>query len=297
MNLRLLYILVGCLLLAACQPSPGPSTPTPMMLPTVTSVQTGPPGLTATAPVAGAATATQRPPTPVVPATKTIEVAVPFDVVLVEDSSLRAKLGQVSGPGAVVDGTQALFEHGTMLWRKDLRQIYVFFDGGKWQSYPDTWEPSQPLVESVLNPPPGLFQPVRGFGKLWLQNMEVREKVGWARGEEQAVSTTWQQFQGGTLVWRGGNSIRALFTDNVWGDFSLPVRPAPRPTPLPAPTQSPTAAVLWAPATIPPAPIELSPTSVPATVAPPEPTGPGPGYPGPAETAPLPSLPTPEGYP
>lgn len=41
-------------------------------------------------------------------------------------------------------------------------------------------------------PPAGLYQPIRGFGKLWRTNPHVRDGLGWAIAPEQGFHTQWQ---------------------------------------------------------------------------------------------------------
>lgn len=303
MNLRLVWVLVACLFTTACRPGPGPVTATPTTPPTETAVPTRQVELAVTSAITSAATVTRRPPT--VPAPRAFEISAPFAGTVAENPPLQTKSGQPTGPGITVDGTQAQFEHGAMLWRKDTRQIFVFIEGGKWLSFPDTWETTLPLLDPVLTPPAGLFQPVRGFGKVWIQNKEIKEKMGWAREQEQAVSTTWQPFQNGLLVWRGGNSIRVLFSDNTWGDIPLSTRTAPGPSPMPAPiqvqstaTSLPTIPIPVQTAAGPSIPAATAPatTGLP-TLAPPGPTAPTSGYPHPAESPSPAPAPTTSGYP
>gem|GEM_PF-4661870 len=302
MNLRFVWVLVACLFTTACRPGPGPATATPTTPFIETTVPTRQVELTVTSAITGAATVTRRPPT--ASAARAFEISAPFAGTVADHPPLQTKLGQPTGPGIRVDGTQALFEHGAMLWRKDTRQIFVFIEGGKWQSFPDTWESTMPLLDPVLTPPAGLFQPVRGFGRVWMHNTEIKEKVGWAREQEQAISTTWQPFQNGLLVWRGGNSIRALFSDNTWGDIPLSTRTVPGPSPMPAPIQAQSTATSTQTIPFPvqtatgpsssnrPAPTA---TEIP-TLAPPGPSAPSPGYPQPAESPPA-VAPTTSGYP
>ena len=81
------------------------------------------------------------------------------------------------------------FEHGQMIWRKDLSVIYALQSGpgpgrrpgGRWAEYPDTWREGLPESDPALQPPAGLRQPVRGFGKVW------REQLGGPAGGRQAA--------------------------------------------------------------------------------------------------------------
>ena len=61
------------------------------------------------------------------------------------------------------------------------RLIYVFFDDGTFQQFDDTWHDGDP-PNGNMSPPPGLFEPQRGFGKVWREGTgaRVRERLGWA---------------------------------------------------------------------------------------------------------------------
>ena len=58
--------------------------------------------------------------------------------------------------------------------------IYVIYNDGEWVTFPDTWDASQPSSDPNLVPPERLFQPVDSIGKVWRENSEVRQLLGWA---------------------------------------------------------------------------------------------------------------------
>ncbi|MGD2079328.1 MAG: hypothetical protein PVH18_13170, partial [Chloroflexota bacterium] len=76
------------------------------------------------------------------------------------------------------------FEGGVMIWLEATGSIIVFFEDGRWQRFEDTWAEGQPENDPAMTPPEGLFQPIRGFGKLWREQPQVREALGWALGVE-----------------------------------------------------------------------------------------------------------------
>ncbi|MFN2189329.1 MAG: hypothetical protein ACK2T3_11230, partial [Candidatus Promineifilaceae bacterium] len=39
----------------------------------------------------------------------------------------------------------------------------------------------------------GMYQPVRGFGKLWREHPEVQERLGWALSRELGFDSTYQK--------------------------------------------------------------------------------------------------------
>jgi hypothetical protein len=72
------------------------------------------------------------------------------------------------------------------------KTILVFYNDGRFEKYPDTWTESEPDRDPSIVPPAGLYQPIRGFGKLWRTNAAVRDRLGWATAPEQGFHTLWQ---------------------------------------------------------------------------------------------------------
>lgn len=79
---------------------------------------------------------------------------------------------------------EQVFEKGRMFWLQPVDQIWVMVvtreGGGDWSVYQDTFEEGQPESDPSLTPEAGFQQPERGFGKLWRENPNVREALGWA---------------------------------------------------------------------------------------------------------------------
>jgi hypothetical protein len=87
------------------------------------------------------------------------------------------------------------FEGGHMVWVRESDLIYVFFEDGSdpaWANFTDTWQDGEPESDPGLSPPPGLGQPVRGFGKVWRNEPDVRPRLGWATASEQTYDITLQ---------------------------------------------------------------------------------------------------------
>ncbi len=92
------------------------------------------------------------------------------------------------------------FQHGRMIWLQEVRTestvyrdlILVLYDDGRFEKYPDTFEEGEPESDPTIVPPPGLYQPIRGFGELWRTNSGVRDRLGWATAPEQGFYTQWQ---------------------------------------------------------------------------------------------------------
>jgi hypothetical protein len=81
-----------------------------------------------------------------------------------------------------------------------------------WGRYLDLWSEGQP-VSGGETPPAGLFEPVRGFGKLWREEPGVRDRLGWAVEPEAPVPIFLQQFENGALLKAQGGTAWLLFYD------------------------------------------------------------------------------------
>ena len=96
------------------------------------------------------------------------------------------------------------FEHGRMFWLQPNDQIWVVVeaeDGSqKWSVYADTFVEGEVEFDPTLEPPEeGLQQPIRGFGKLWRENLEVQEALGWAVDIEYGYIANYEYHPGGTV--------------------------------------------------------------------------------------------------
>jgi uncharacterized protein with LGFP repeats len=85
------------------------------------------------------------------------------------------------------------------------RVIYILeATGNTWNSTGDTWREGdpEPAAEGVPN---GLYQPVRGFGRVWYEGQGVRGALGWATAEEAGFEAVIQEFGGG-VIWHDPES-------------------------------------------------------------------------------------------
>ncbi len=97
-------------------------------------------------------------------------------------------------------GAYQKFEHGTMVWRQDTSQVYVFLDDGTWQSFADTFKEGERESDPAFAPPAGKLQPIRGFGKVWRDHDALREKLGWATAKETAQPAELHAFARGAIM-------------------------------------------------------------------------------------------------
>ena len=98
------------------------------------------------------------------------------------------------------------FENGYMFWISTQEVIWVLLstpdnpDAGEWRIYQDTYVDTEPEIDPTLTPPgDDLYQPRRGFGKLWRETPGLREALGWATTPELALNTLYVYQPGGTL--------------------------------------------------------------------------------------------------
>ncbi len=111
-------------------------------------------------------------------------------------------MGCPAGPERTLSMARQSFQFGQMIWRSDGPTIYVLYNDGGWQSFVDAWRDGMPSSDPALLPPPGLLQPLRGFGKVWREQLGgPAARLGWATNDEAGMD-------GGFEVWQGGFSFR-----------------------------------------------------------------------------------------
>jgi DNA-binding beta-propeller fold protein YncE/photosystem II stability/assembly factor-like uncharacterized protein len=125
------------------------------------------------------------------------------------------------------------FESGSMIWDSLTVQIYVLQRrGGLWQAFDDTFQEGvDPDSDPSLVPPAGLEQPVRGFGKVWRDQLGGPQgMIGWALEEERPVDGWRQRFERGLLVWTdatpagsaAAGTAYLLYDDGTWQALPAP---------------------------------------------------------------------------
>lgn len=99
-----------------------------------------------------------------------------------------------AGPAHVTAGAAQRFERGGMYWLEEPDTILVYGDSGG-KAYVADLPQNQPDTDPTLIPPPGLYQPVRGFGLVWrgLTALgDMRPALGWAVEPEYAYTFSFQ---------------------------------------------------------------------------------------------------------
>ena len=182
--------------------APPPALPT-LPLPTVVVLRqpTQPLGQ-APPPADAASTATPS------PLTCPAQPQLPFAAIWTNIAQAKSMMRCPQGDPLTYNGVWQDFEHGAMFWRDSDKSIFVISDAAtrqgqptdKWWHMPDTWVDGEAVSDPSLQPPAGLKQPVRGFGKVWRANGFVREGIGWATADEVSATIQWQNFDGGWMM-------------------------------------------------------------------------------------------------
>lgn len=180
--IRLLMLALVALLVAACEGPP----PTQYVL-----VVTATPDPNATEPAGQVIVVTATPDEPAAPsATLTMppsETRTPTPEDAAANPSRATQTAQALIPTPTVRQIQVAeqrFQNGRMFWLEPIDQIWVMVNDsegrGSWTIHEDNFEEGDIEFDPDIMPPPDLLQPERGFGRLWRDNDEVRDALGWA---------------------------------------------------------------------------------------------------------------------
>ncbi len=144
-----------------------------------------------------------------------LEVAPAFLAAYTGQAEVAPALGCPTGPPETYQMAQQSFEHGMMFWRVT-REIWALttqvVDGvsNRYWRVPDQWEEGQPPDDPSLAVPPGVRQPIRGFGLAWRVHGGIRNALGWAVSEESGYTGTWQSFERGAMFSAESGAVYAL---------------------------------------------------------------------------------------
>jgi len=118
----------------------------------------------------------------------------------------RSTLGCPTASSDVVWAAWETFEKGYMLWRSDTNDVYILcsqqesnLSSGSWRLIEKDWDGSNPNGVG-LTPPPGLYEPKRGFGWVWRTFLGgSKSQIGWAQEEEKGFCARVQSFENGFI--------------------------------------------------------------------------------------------------
>ena len=111
---------------------------------------------------------------------------------------------------------EQVFENGRMFWFRDRRYVWVAVGdevdptSGDWFCFEDTFvegdveslpelEPSEDMTTESIFDNANPQQPIRGFGKIWREQDELREQLGWALAPEIEINTRRDYLAGGVV--------------------------------------------------------------------------------------------------
>jgi Tol biopolymer transport system component/uncharacterized protein YraI len=142
----------------------------------------------------------------------------------------RTRLGCPLEQAHITGSAHARFQHGFMHWREGRQLIYVLYDAGHWQEFGDLWEDGNPQ-SAGLSPPPGLLEPIRGFGLVWREHLGGPEAdIGWATEHEKGGETTVEDFEHGVIL-KIETRIYLLYRDTMTWQLYAPGIGVPVATP------------------------------------------------------------------
>jgi hypothetical protein len=108
------------------------------------------------------------------------------------------------------------FERGFMIYLQGSPSvIYVVSNDGRFRRFNDTFVSGVDPESGGETPPQGLLEPVRGFGKVWRSNMDVRTLLGWATQPESGDTATVQPFDRGRAVYLPGQGQSYFLIDDA----------------------------------------------------------------------------------
>ena len=149
------------------------------------------------------------------------KIAAEFETFLSQSQDVAEELGCPNGvptdPSKSLDPNDPTlpdfeiqkFQFGLALARLDRPAVYVHFDSGEWEQREHSWRGETRLPTDLAlpaGPAQGLFEPVRGIGKIWAESPYIQEALGWATGQPTQLQGVLQSFDGGLLIWLSNSS-------------------------------------------------------------------------------------------
>jgi hypothetical protein len=168
------------------------------------------------------ASATSPPPEP--PAGPAYAVSGAFADVWARHGDIEGPLGAAVGPETRGSFAEQRFERGLMHWghpgTSGTTEILVIEhaapgnrSAGAWDRFPDTWREGE--HEFSCDEAEPSLGPKRGFGRVWCDH--ARDALGKALEEERSSEGSYQEFEGGVMLWSPAESgIYLLFNQGDW---------------------------------------------------------------------------------
>ncbi|MBN1681231.1 MAG: hypothetical protein JW966_13170 [Anaerolineae bacterium] len=128
---------------------------------------------------------------------------------------------------AEVQIAEQVFENGRMFWIRHTLQIWVMQNtegdpnSGDWFCYNDPFQEGEVEMDPAIIPPEGLYQPRRGFGKLWRNTPGLRDSLGFATTPEFELTSSYTYLPGGYVqdnqyfAGPGEHRLTTLYDDSI----------------------------------------------------------------------------------
>ncbi len=133
-------------------------------------------------------------------------------------NAARERLGCPLNAAHTEYGAAQRFQKGYMLWRENQDQVYVLYTGGAAAVEYDQFREGIDPEKMGYTPPPGLQEPIRGFGKIWRDHLGgPSASIGWALEHEYvAPNLTVQDFEKGIIFWEDQVGNRLFLFSGRW---------------------------------------------------------------------------------
>jgi len=137
-----------------------------------------------------------------------------------DNPTVRDGLGMGIEEQRTVWSAEEKMQGGVFFWRQDTKTIYAMNNDGTWRAYPDTWQAGIDPESWGYHPPAGLYEPIRGFGKLWRTQLGgPAGRFGWGTEPERGFDGTVQAFQKGLMLENERKEIFVLFNTGTWTKY------------------------------------------------------------------------------
>ncbi len=108
--------------------------------------------------------------------------------------------------------------------QSEKRGIFVLYDDGGAAFFEDNYVDGSDPGGHEIPPSPDLYAPKYGFGKLWREHSDVRERLGWAAAPEASSTDSFQEFDYGMIILTGPPDRKAYViydTSRIGGFVSV----------------------------------------------------------------------------
>lgn len=145
-----------------------------------------------------------------------------FGEIFANNPDLAAQIGCPQGGVLTLGSAFQNYERGVMVWVSNASQIYAIYNNGSYQRFSDSWLDGVDPVSTGANPPAGLIEPIRGFGKIWREVSGVSDQLGWATTPETGGEAFLQIFERGEMLYSPQNGQTYILSGNTWTSIARP---------------------------------------------------------------------------